>query len=189
MRDEGTCQRRKLGELSFISPFSSSLSTDPIDREEARAAELAASPDRTGVADLSLRGPLVDWSGEDGGGEAVGSPGAQEVEAALTEVVGTSGKEAEVELPVERRKSHLLITEGNLLTAGLRPTQLCPNLVSSRAKTAPARKETPAERVERLAAERRRGAAKRKRSDAEAEISISRTEIVPRAEEFILPSP
>ncbi|KAL6571693.1 hypothetical protein OROHE_003336 [Orobanche hederae] len=94
-----------------------------------------------------------------------------------------------LELPVERRKSHLLITEGNLLAVGLRPTESTMSESHSRAKTAPARKETPAERVERLAAERRRrGAAKRKRSDAEAEISVSRTEFVPRAEEFILSS-
>ncbi|KAL6501258.1 hypothetical protein OROHE_024905 [Orobanche hederae] len=69
---------------------------DPIDREEARTEELAVSPDRTGVAELSVEGSLVDWSGEEVDGEAVRSPGSEETETPLREIVGTSGGEAEI---------------------------------------------------------------------------------------------
>ncbi|KAL6579442.1 hypothetical protein OROMI_009658 [Orobanche minor] len=95
-----------------------------------------------------------------------------------------------LELPTERRKSYLLITEESLLAVGLRPIEPAMSESASRSKTAPARKETPAERVERLAAEqKRRAAPKRKRPEIEANISASRTELVPRIEELSLPSP
>ncbi|KAL6552300.1 hypothetical protein OROHE_007664 [Orobanche hederae] len=93
-----------------------------------------------------------------------------------------------LELPSERRKSYLIITEESLAAAGLRPIE--PAMSDFAFQGPPARKETPAERVERLAAERKRRAApKRKRPETEATTGVSRTELVPSVEELSLPSP